>query len=239
MKIVLLTAHSKAYTPLNDITYPTKVKYAEHWNRIFKDRHFSSLSIEREFPDGWGRPVLWLDALNTLEYGDWIFWTGTDAAITNLNFQICYLHNDSDFLFAVDHHGLQSDSWLIRNTPATRKYFQDVYFRRNIDNNEQDAMQVVLSGLPSYGDIRRAYDWNSKLNREDFFTQLFNPPTATFKSRILPREMINALPHEHYGGTGKEEHSYQPGKSIVLHCPGKSLEWRLEWMPKLIAAAKV
>jgi hypothetical protein len=223
--IHLFTAHSKAYIPLNDITYPTKVAYAA--------RHgFTCSAVQCEFPDGWMRPLIWLEALSAIPEREYLFWTGTDVAITNLDFKPVL--GEFDFYFAVDHHGLQSDSWLLRNCSATHEFLRAVSARKGQEANEQDAMQVILSGRPSYASLRWAYDSCGSETRESWFARELNKSPVT--CRILPREVINGLPHEHYGGTGLEHYSWKPG-CFVLHTPGKSLEWRLEWMPKLILRA--
>lgn len=227
MIIRLLTANSVEYQPLADLTLPSKLAFCKRWGH--------TLTTLKHDPDRfpWERPQMWLAELNK-EDCHYLFFTGSDAGISNLEVdlnQLLFENRHPDFLFAVDNNGLQSDSWLMRNCSASRDFLQKVIASEGQLNNEQDAMQIILSCTADYGELRRLYDQAGE-DRMQFFQREMN--RTALRCRVLPRELINAMPQEHYGGTGKELYSWNPG-TLVVHMPGKSLEYRLEHLSPYLA----
>jgi len=225
MHILVLSACTSTYLPLAKITQPTKTRYAGIHGYACECR------VSPEAGTSWGRVRIWLKALEEVGENGVVFFTGTDAAITNPVTSVeSLLRYNADFRFCVDQHGLQCDSWVMVSNTRTRAFLEAVLAREGKDNNEQDAMQVVLSGAASYGDLRRRYDMGGE-DRWLFFTRELN--NTPVKCQLTDRRVLNALPHEHYGGTGEEPYSWCP-LSLVCHFPGKSLDFRLTHFPAYI-----
>lgn len=223
MKTLVFSSHSKEFQSLADLTFPSKARYAKMWGYDLGHRlHGPAPTI------AWERPKFWREALDHCEC---LFFTGADIAITNVWIPVAQLTGidaDADFYFAVDHHGLQSDSWIMRSNDRTKAFLDRVVRMEGKCNNEQDAMQIILSGYLDYGSLRRVVDGNSHEPTDKLFQRELN--RSEVKVCVLPRRAINSLPHVHYGGTGQEPHSWHRG-DFVLHMPGKTLEYRLKYMP--------
>lgn len=233
MKILLLTLASDGYAALAAITEPTKFLYAQKWGYDFRAlRHVDLKRI------AWERPEFWLRLLAEC---DWLFFTGSDVMITNpaisLRDRFSLDDNPADFIFAADGNGLNSDSWIMRNCPATVGFLQRVLAWEGRVNNEQDAMGIELARARNYvdfalriGDLRKEGEPPSL----ELLTRLqVNLSRSDVRVMIMPQRAINAYPHEHYGHTNDLPHSWQPG-DFVLHMPGKTLEYRIQHMPKYV-----
>lgn len=221
MSIKILTSNTIEYKPLADITFPTKAAYAELWGFDLEQK----IHTPKNLP--WERVKFWREALDSCKV---LLFTGADVMITNKYIPIGNLMADidKDFYFAVDHNGLQSDSWIMRSNTTTRHFLDEVLLLEGNCANEQDAMQIILSRQKDYGALRRSVDGNGTMSRDQFYSlEMNNTPV---RCKILNRREINAMPYSHYGGTGNEPYSWQGG-DFVLHMPGKSLEYRVEHMP--------
>lgn len=208
--IRLLTISSDAYLPLEKMTAPSKAKYAIKWGHYFhQDRHRGNDNI------AWDRPARWL---RNLAKCDWLFFTGTDVAITNEDIDITALLDPvADFIFSVSaDQALQNDVWFMRNNDRSRAYLEQVLAWRDRGDcqNEQDAMQIVFSGCQSHGQMRTLIENGADIR------ELYN--RSPLRCKILPSQWINALPE-----------NWKPG-DFVLHMANQSLEYRLENFPKYL-----
>lgn len=221
---ILLTSHSKEYQALADLTLPSKLEYCMKWNcALVAKYHRSGVDI------AWDRPRIWLE---TLERCDWLFFTGADVAITNFDTPMLP-RQPGDFFFAVDHNGLQSDSWIMRNCGATQDFLRSVIAAENRFTNEQDAMQVLLSSEPDYERFRQRIDARHNEFRNTVFQQELN--RSKVHCQIVPRKLLNAYPAKFYPVCPEDAWDET---SMCLHLPGMSLERRLEIFPRYLKATK-
>jgi hypothetical protein len=232
MNIRLISACSPAYKPLADITEPTKKAYAEQWGYQYESH------IDPIYANPWNRPVYWKKRLEDVGVGNYIFFTGTDAAITNPNIPLEDILGDEvwpDLFFSVDHNGLQSDSFIMRSSERSLQLMAKVIALQAVCANEQDALQVALSGYKNYGELRVQWDRQSDLSLTAFFEKELSK--AYLRCKVVPNRILNALPIEYYGGTGKEPHGWSPS-SLILHMPGKDMEFRLKHFPEYLKRAE-
>lgn len=231
MNITVLTASSAEFEPLAEITEPSKRAYAEnHGYEFLAAAHVEPQRVAFE------RVEIWIEALRGT---DWLFFTGCDAAITNPQVKLeSLIDDDSDFIFAVDGCGLQSDSWLMRNCEATHSILDWVLDFESLYPNEQDAMQcylakepILMNFLASLPELRKSGGSPSNQRMIDFYISCFNK--SPVRCKIAPQRSINAYPMQYYGGTGQEPYSWHPG-DFVAHLPGKSLEERIRIFKEIL-----
>lgn len=229
--------NSPAYAELAAITNPSKIAYAERWGDKFIHIVDKALGGHR---GAWRRPELWLKTLR--EKGD-IFFLGADAAITNIELPLCRLYMTGpdgitpDLIISADGNGLQSDSFIMRSNERTIKFLEDVLSWEGYAANEQDAMNIVLSGSNSiynYGakvvHLRRDGDPPTVPILKDLETALNGSPVRV---RLVPQREINAYPHSCYNGTGKEPHSWRPG-DFICHMPGLPNSVRIPFFKSIL-----
>lgn len=231
MSIRVFTACSPEYLPLGNITALGKRDYAIIHGYDFAERiHGPTDGI------AWERVVFWLEELKKTE---WLWFSGCDVAVTNKCLPLP-IDPACDFIFAADGNGLQSDSWLMRNCPATRDFLEMVLRWRGRANNEQDAMSVVLSGARDYNDFtREAGDLrcDGEPVSEGVLRRLeIALNRSPVKCKIVSQRVLNAYPFECYGGNNDHPISWHPG-DFVAHLPGKTLAYRLNMFPKLLSYA--
>lgn len=229
MTFSVVTACSREYMPLSALTSPPKLAYAmKNGYNFIPCLHAQPHRVSWERVDIWKKCIL---------AADWMFFTGCDATITNLDIKLeSFISDDVDFIFAVDGCGLQSDSWIMRNCEATKRLLEKIGEQEGKLQNEQDAMTLELSdekimenhlstlpeprrdgGVPASQDLIRFL--NTSLNR------------SPVRCKIVSQRQLNAYPIKHYGGTGEEEWSWKEG-DFVCHLPGKSLDYRLNAFSK-------
>ena len=184
---------------------------------------------------GWERPESWLKNLQECDY---LFFTGCDAMITNHDKSLEERFDlDADFIFAADGNGLQSDSWIMRRSPATIEFLEKVLALEGKCNNEQDALSIVLSGHKDYASfcasLPKLYQGArpSDLELRQMLEGSLNKTDV--KVKIVSQREINAYPLAIYGGSNEDPESWHPG-DFVCHTPGKSLEERIAYMPTLL-----
>lgn len=229
---LVATANSDEFGPLKLMTEPPKIAYAL-WHEYDFGGNFHT-DIHR-IP--WERVGFWSKDLNEC---DWMFFTGCDAMITNPTIKLeSLIDDDSDFIFSVDCHGLQSDSWLMRNCPATRQFLNGVAGWEGMVANEQYAMALELSGekvlanfisgLPYHGTTPK---WGTSAPPQLVECLQGALNKSPVRCKIVPQRTLNAYPEKLYGGTGNEPWSWQPG-DFVCHLPGKTLKERIEFFSSL------
>jgi hypothetical protein len=225
MNIRLLSASSREYAPLVLVTGQTKIDYALRHG--YDAKHAWHECPTNLIDIGWDRPKVWLEHLQQC---DWLFFTGADAAITNLDRPLdSFLALEADFIFSVSHHdkALQCDSWIMRNCPATVSMLRRVCLMRGYAdcNNEQDALQVCIAGTDNFGQLR------NKVDNHENLLHVYNG--ADVRSAVVHPRSLNALPMAEYGGTGEEPWSWRPG-DFVMHLSLKSLAERLALFSKYL-----
>ena len=228
MNILLGTASSKTYRPLQRISGANKSEYCQRWGITYTE------VVIGEPVNCWDRPMIWLDLLNRC---DWLLWMGCDTLITNQTIDIRNLIRETDLVVAADGNGLQSDVFLMRNCKATRDFLERVLRHQNYGTaNEQDALSIELSGARNYAEFcdqcGKFYQGGHPATQEMLDTLNDNLNRSDVRVNVVAQKVLNAYPIAQYGGTGEEEHSWKPG-DFILHMPGKTLEERLDLFPKI------
>jgi hypothetical protein len=229
--IRLLTISSDEFLPLAAITSPTKRDYARKWGYEFvQGRH---VDVSRA---SWERAEQWLSNLREC---DVLFFTGCDAMITNhsLPLQERFDLEAADFIFAADGNGLQCDSWIMMSNERTVAYLEELRKYEGRENNEQDALSVILSGSKDYssfcGGFGQFTQGGFPMNDEERDRLQLALNQSRVKVKIVSQRELNAYPHDLYGGSNEMPWSWQPG-DFVCHAPGHSLKTRIEYLPTLL-----
>jgi|688.fasta_scaffold08369_14 hypothetical protein len=230
MRVVILTLWTGNYAPLAEITSKNKKEYCDLHGYTFiektSDFKFEHTGFEKIY-----------QALQLLKNNqcDLLFWCGTDTFITNYKTKITDLIDDEhDFFIATDANAINSDSFIIKNTPKAIELFQEIidlygkYIKHpwaeqqaiieltHIIHDENFAPCIENCGKPKYADI----------------------------TKILPQHMINAYnykmyPHHNFHGSADSITHYQQGQDFygnrgqwqsgdfMIHWPAKTLSERI------------
>lgn len=229
--------NSPAYAELAAITNPSKIAHAERWGDKFLHIVDKALGGHR---GAWRRPELWLRTLR--EKGD-IFFLGADAAITNIELPLCRLYMTGpdgitpDLIISADGNGLQSDSFIMRSNERTIKFLEDVLKWEGYAANEQDAMNIVLSGSNS------VYNYGAKVG---LIKREGEPPPqhildqvevalngSRVRVRLVPQADINAYENSLYGGSKNASNQWTPS-SFVCHLPGLPNSVRIPFFKSIL-----
>ena len=233
--------NSTEFQDLADITDCTKAFYAARWGYESQFRVDDQLAGPR---GSWRRVELWLSYLR-MEAWNWMFFTGTDAAIINHEKSIEKLFELSrtpyDLFISADGNGINSDSWIMRNCQNTRKLLYDMLRWEGLANNEQDALNLCLSKCSSYhaftqrvGNLRQGGEPPSiellqklerELNKSDVYVN------------IVPQVILNAYANELYSPypqATKSPNQWSRERSLVLHLPGVDQKRRIEYFNKIL-----
>lgn len=223
--IVLATAASREYESLARITRENKREYCKRHGLVLSSfTHTEPISC-------WERPKIWRQVL---EDAEWLFWTGCDAAITNLTIDVRDLFDDNaDLIIAADGNGINNDVFLMRRNSATLRFMDAVVDceRRGV-RIEQDAMSVVLSGAPDYPQFTHRlptlYQEGKQVTPEISRLLQTELNKTDVRVKIVSQRVLNAYPHQYYGMNGTEDNAWGY-KSFVAHMPGTTLEQRIEF----------
>jgi hypothetical protein len=233
MNITLLTMHSEEYRPLANLTMPGKKEYAGRHGYEFVERRSPALSC-------WERPAIWLEELIKCPDGGWMFFTGTDVLFTNHTIDARTLCDPAfDLIISADGNGLMCDSFIIRKCLSTTIFLCKVSQRRGTVNNEQDAIDCVLSNSGDYGEYVRKLGCILKQDGEPPSQRILDRCQvelnhSNVRVKIVPQRTLNSYCHSCYGGSDEMPHSWHPG-DLLAHFPGKTLAYRLEVMPRYLA----
>lgn len=236
VRILILSMNSAGYQALADITDPTKWAYADRWGYDYSCIVDEGLSGPR---NAWRRVDLWREALNQT---DFIFFTGTDAAITNPKISLAdrfsLYDTPADLIVSADGNGLQSDAFILRSSPKTKAYLERVLAWEGLCRNEQDAMSIELSGANSYGafcgrvgNLRQ----NGEPPSEDLLAKLeveLNKSEIVVK--IVPQKLINAYPNQLYGGRIAGGQNQWEHGDFCLHIPGQTNATRIQFLKSIL-----
>lgn len=121
MKGAIVTIHDHNYQQLADLTWEKnrKLYAAKHgYDAIAKTNNFKPMSV------GFSKIDLLLEIMNTRQH-DVLHWSGTDTMITNFTIPLTeFLYEGYHVALATDFNGIQSDSFVIRNTIEGRSWLQ-------------------------------------------------------------------------------------------------------------------
>jgi hypothetical protein len=133
MQFALATIHDDNYKDLAEITwYNNRELYANRhgYKKIAKTDGFDNMNI------GFAKIKLLLDIFTQNTSVDAIHWSGTDTMITNWSIPLSeFIYDNYHVTIATDFNGIQSDSFLVRNTMEGRAWLSMIL----------DNMQSYLS----------------------------------------------------------------------------------------------
>jgi hypothetical protein len=157
---------------------------------------------------------------------EWLWWTGTDSLITNMNTRIeDRVMNQYHFIVATDVNGINADSFLIRNSPEGHALLDDLLSLEEECSKFWDAEQrgiAVMLGLPVTADP----SWLPPGDVEvcDKYKGIV---------KIVPQRYMNAYNYSIYREYA--DHRDKTGVNgnwnygdWLIHWPGTPLEMRLE-----------
>ena len=222
-RVRIATHYSREHLPLHRLTWPSKLAYA--W------RHRLDWHCDGERSDlTW---QVWLDQLEQMPEGQWLWVLGTDAVITGDR----DVHDllDGDVVVASDDNGVNCDSMLLRNCQAVRELVASCIRLRDTNQFlEQGAMQSVLSGR-RYEDFSRlvglTHRYGGPASKESLSRMRKVLDCHQVRVNLVEQCELNAYPSDQYGSVGGKW-SWKPG-DLVCHLPGKSLADRLKFFSQL------
>lgn len=200
----VVSLNDAKYQPLADLTWNQNKKlYCERHGYVGinkTDGFVGNISI------GFEKIHFILNLMKDRSDIEWIWWTGTDAMITNFTIKIeDKIIPEYDLILATDCNDINNDSFLIKNSEWSKNYMQTIAdlepkYKKHFFY-EQQAM------IDTYAD-----------NKD--------------KIKIVPQRYLNAykndlyphqLPYDCLGNDG----TWQKGDWLI-HWPGTSLDLRLQ-----------
>jgi|688.fasta_scaffold216117_2 hypothetical protein len=201
----LITIYDEKYKPLADLTWhQNKVPYAKRhgYDVLAKTDNFNP-DIKLGFQKIW-----WLKSL-MVERPDieWFWWTGCDTLITNWTTKIeDKISNDHHFILASDCNGLNSDSFLLRNSVEGRNFIDHLWsIEPKLRDHKWEDQQAIIDSVDQFKDIIKIVP-QKEMNA--YNTAIYN----------------NQSNLDLYGNDG----TWRPGDWLI-HWPGLSLERRI-WL---------
>jgi hypothetical protein len=202
MNCAILSLNDQRYQPLADLTWNNnKVKYAEKHGYSYACKTDDFLGIQIGFEKIW----FMRDMLEAYPEIDWFWWTGCDSLITNMNIRIeDKIDPDYHLIIATDCNGINSDSFLLKNSVESKNYLDMIKSKYHQYINHYFYEQgVIIDTLDEYKDI----------------------------IKIVPQRSINAYNtdlHPHQSKLDKlgTNGTWQYGDWLI-HWPGTSLEHRI------------
>lgn len=203
MNIAIVSLNDRNYQPLADLTWEqNKVKYADKHEYAYACKTDGFYNVVIGFEKIWFMRDMF-DAYPDL---DWMWWTGTDTLITNMNTKLeDRIDNNYHFIIATDCNGINADSFFVRNTPEGRGYLDLIKSKyEEYKNHVWAEQQVIIDTAEANKDI----------------------------IKFVPQKDINAydyglypecVPKDKFGNDGQ----WSQG-DLLIHWPGTSLWKRLE-----------
>lgn len=210
MKIRLVTQYLPNYAEVAAITDKAREAYCAHWRAAGRD--YSHCPIVGSRYDNLGLPFqrikLIRDMLDEPGAPDLIVWHGCDVVITNPNIPIEAFTEtrhtkDYHFYITYDVHGLNSDSFIVRNTDWSRRWLDFIMSKEPQYRNDCWTEQRVMQN-----------HWQE----EAWMYRILTMPQGFFNSYIY--SLYKPWPADTPG-------QFQRG-DFCLHLPGLNKEQRLE-----------
>lgn len=222
----LVNVFSENYNSLAQLTwYQNKVLYA-------KKHGYMSISKTSDFfytkdnSFGFEKTRVARDILVENSHIKWLWCTGTDSMVTNFNVKIEDRIDDNyDFLISTDVNGINSDSFLVKNSENGIEFLNHVLSNYdeylNFWDTDQRAISTLLGFPPTGSD-----DWKN-IKIEDMNKKYWGVVD------VVPQRYFNSYDYKLYpeykdtrDKTGNDG-NWQPGDWLV-HWPGTGLEKRIE-----------
>lgn len=155
MTHAVMSSNNELYQPLADITWHQNKKiYAQMhgYETFYRNSNFSP-----DVPLGYQKIFDIRDIMISRPDIEWIWVTGTDSLITNLSIKIeDKVDNRYHFMISVDFNGINSDSFLIRNSPEGRSFIDYLIEVQPEACKEWDVDQRAITwalGAPTFGNV--------------------------------------------------------------------------------------
>lgn len=229
--IHLVTAWSRQYEALARYTYPGKQHYAKRWGhecRCYVHRNVGNIA--------WERVRIWQSALLEISEGDWIWFTGCDALITNPEIDISkYIDNRYDLIGANDCTCINTDSLLIKNTPPIHSFLARLCAEDGSGrfNNEQDAFNTLLSPFGTYTEFFTHV--GNRYGTVEIHCNMVDAVNHTdVKVKIVPQKWFNTYSKKHLPGWPPTDGSDWEKTDLMLHMAAQTFEYRMKTLPNLI-----
>lgn len=217
MKILILTHYMPNYASLAAITDANKQEYCRNWNAAGKNYSFKAIvgDYDATLPFGFQRIKAIKDIFEAPEPPDMIFWQGCDTMITNPNIDVEEItegrHTQNyHFYITYDCHGINADSFIVRNTPWARGWIDFMLNR-------------VEEG--------KTHPWHEQYIMQKYWQD----ERWLFRILALPQSVINSYLYTPlYGWDVTTPGQFERG-DFLLHLPGQSLDQRIslftsDWM---------
>lgn len=121
MKCALVTLHNENYAKLANLTWDNnRVLYAKKhsYDYVAQTDNFGNMNL------GFAKIALLLHILKNTDI-ELLHWSGTDTMITNFTIPLTeFVYDGYHITIATDFNGIQSDSFLIRNTLEGRSWLE-------------------------------------------------------------------------------------------------------------------
>jgi hypothetical protein len=200
----VVSLNDEKYQPLADLTW-------EQNKKLYCERHgYVGINKTSDFVGnisiGFEKIHFILNLLNDRPDIEWVWWTGTDAMITNFTVKIeDKIIPEYDLIIATDCNDINNDSFLIKNSEWSKEYLKQIIeleptYKKHFFY-EQQAM------IDSYAD------------NKDHIKIVPQRYLNAYKNDLYPHQ----LPYDCLGNDG----TLQKGDWLI-HWPGTSLDLRLQ-----------
>jgi hypothetical protein len=202
----VVSLNDEKYQPLADYTWnQNKQQYCERhgYEGINKTDNFVG-----GIPIGFEKIFFLKNLMEERRDLEWIWWTGSDAMITNHTIKIeDKIDPAYDLIIATDCNEINNDSFLIKNSDWGRAY-----------------MQSIIDVMPQY---QKHYFYEQQAMIESIPL-----PENSGKIKIVPQRYLNAYKNDLYPHQSKydllgNDGTWQKGDWLI-HWPGTSLDLRLQ-----------
>lgn len=210
MKILLTSCNYDNYNTLSNLTWPNKIEYCKRHNYLYfhKNKDFVGNIVM-----GFEKIYYILNLLQTSDEFDWLWFVGCDTLIMNFEIKIENIINgvseDKFFIIAKDIHGLNADSFLIKNSKSGLDFLYFTWDKMKEYNNKWPYEQGVWWDY--YEDYKHGIE-------------------------LIPQYLINSYDYSLYG-MNYEPGQYRD-ESLLIHWPGLDLNKRIELYHKYVKIIK-
>jgi hypothetical protein len=225
----ITSAWSDLFNDLAELTWhQNKVHYAARHG--YKARYYKHPIHGLEGDIAWNRVEIWLDTLEKIPGGDWMFWTGCDAVISNPRLKLeRFIETEKDFIFILD--------------PLSQVVFADCFMLRACDPC-RDMLKALLNsklrdrrgdeqvGFTEYLFQGRNVDYQRALRANKGDLHLRQKAYPLLQASAVRPGIKNGK--DYFVGDGHSHHQHgflHPNDSwtvnhLVIHMGGKELDYR-------------
>jgi hypothetical protein len=202
MTFGIISLHNKDFQPLADITWnQNKVPYAE----LHGYRHFVKNHDTYQHVIGFEKIFFIREVMYNNPDIEWFWWVGCDTLLTNFTIRLeDRVDNRYHFIIATDCHGINADSFFIRNTNEGRYFINTIADKYDQYKSHYWAEQQVIIDL------------------QEQFKHII---------KIVPQRDINSYNYDLYPTCLPYDIHQNDGQwksgDLLIHWPGTALEERL------------